>query len=266
MAELQGRGLASTTRTCDPRLRRAVLSSTELQRVGIDGRGRTCTSGFVDRCLDPFGHVDMLWCAPPTGCAPVTSGLTGRCFHWLSYGGLWVRALGLEPSLVRGKGPVPYQSGVTRIGGPGGNRTPSVGRRLVYSQLRPMARPTHCGARWNRPRRRCLCSSQSAGRRTGCPARARPEGIEPPARGFGGRGATMARAQEGMSAHDVVRVWREGRCNSDGERRLTSARRACRYWQIPDVPAATRDRAIGRAGTHRREGSTKLSLGASSQR
>jgi len=36
--------------------------------------------------------------APPTGVAPATSGLTGRCYHWLSYGGL-VRALGLEPSL-----------------------------------------------------------------------------------------------------------------------------------------------------------------------
>ena len=43
--------LAGTTRTCDPRLRRAVLSSTELRRAGVDGRGRTCTSGFVDRCL-----------------------------------------------------------------------------------------------------------------------------------------------------------------------------------------------------------------------
>lgn len=51
--------------------------------------------------------------APPTGLAPATSGLTGRRYHWLSYGGR-VRALGLEPSLVRGKSPVPYQSGVTR--------------------------------------------------------------------------------------------------------------------------------------------------------
>ena len=73
--------------------------------------------------------------------AAATSGLTGRRYPWLSNGGT-VRALGLEPSLVRGKGPVPYQSGVARIGGPGRNRTPCVGRRLVYSQLRPMARPT----------------------------------------------------------------------------------------------------------------------------
>ena len=64
-------------------------------------------------------------CAPPAGLAPATSGLTGRRYHWLSYGGMLVRGLGLEPSLVRGKGPMPYQSGVTRIGGPGGNRTPN---------------------------------------------------------------------------------------------------------------------------------------------
>ena len=48
-----------------------------------------------------------------------------------------VRALGLEPSLVRGKGPVPYQSGVTRIGGPGGNRTPSVGKTAGLQPAAP---------------------------------------------------------------------------------------------------------------------------------
>jgi hypothetical protein len=58
----------------------------------------------------PFGHVDV---APPTGLAPATSGLTDRHSSSLSYGGS-VRALGLEPSLFRGKSPVPYQSGVTR--------------------------------------------------------------------------------------------------------------------------------------------------------
>ena len=48
-----------------------------------------------------------------------------------------VRALGLEPSLIRGKGPVPYQSGVTRIGGPGGNRTPSVGKTAGLQPAAP---------------------------------------------------------------------------------------------------------------------------------
>ena len=35
-----------------------------------------------------------------------------------------VRALDLEPSLVRGKGPVPYQSGVTRVVGREGIEPP----------------------------------------------------------------------------------------------------------------------------------------------
>ena len=86
--------------------------STELRRVGVDGRTRTCVNRFRRPVPDPFGHVDM---APPTGFAPATSGLTDRRSSWLSYGGS-VRALGLEPSLFRGKSPVPYQSGVTRMG------------------------------------------------------------------------------------------------------------------------------------------------------
>ena len=43
---------------------------------------------------------------------------TGSRSVRLSYGGVCsgsVRALGLEPSLVRGKGPVPYLSGMTRM-------------------------------------------------------------------------------------------------------------------------------------------------------
>ena len=80
----------------------------------------------------------------------MTSGLTGRRYHWLSYGGMLVRALGLEPSLVRGKGPVPYQSGVTRIGGPGGNRTPCVGDGWITASCapwrdRPIAGPGGAG-------------------------------------------------------------------------------------------------------------------------
>ena len=53
-------GLAGTTRTCDPRLRRAVLSSTELRRDGVDGRGRTCILRFRRPVPSPFGHVDKL--------------------------------------------------------------------------------------------------------------------------------------------------------------------------------------------------------------
>src|SRR5579862_738936 len=47
-----------------------------------------------------------------------------------------VRALGIEPSPVRVKGPVPYQTGVARISGPGGNRTPCVG---MTAGLQPTA-------------------------------------------------------------------------------------------------------------------------------
>jgi hypothetical protein len=68
----------------------------------------------------PFGHVDV---APPTGLEPVTFCSTGSCSGRLSYGGV-VRALGLEPSLVRGKSPVPYQSGVTRVVGREGIEPP----------------------------------------------------------------------------------------------------------------------------------------------
>ncbi len=86
--------------------------TTELRRDGVDGRIRTCMNRFRRPVPDPFGHVDV---APPTGFAPATSGLTDRRSPLLSYGGS-VRALGLEPSPFRGKSPVPYQSGVTRMG------------------------------------------------------------------------------------------------------------------------------------------------------
>ena len=52
--------------------------------------------------------------------------LTGRRYHWLSFGGA-VRALGLEPSLVRGKSPVPHRSGVTRLVGREGIEPPVSG-------------------------------------------------------------------------------------------------------------------------------------------
>src|SRR5918998_6659414 len=82
-----------------------------MARSCVDGRGRTCTLRFRRPAPSPFGHVDV---APPTGLEPVTFCSTGSCSGQLSYGGV-VRALGLEPSLVRGKSPVPYLSGVTRI-------------------------------------------------------------------------------------------------------------------------------------------------------
>ena len=51
-------GLAGTIRTCDPRLRKAVLCSAELRRVGVDGRSRTCNLRIRKPVPCPFGHVD----------------------------------------------------------------------------------------------------------------------------------------------------------------------------------------------------------------
>jgi hypothetical protein len=125
----------------------------------------------------------------------VTSGLTGRCYHSLSYDGT-VRALGLEPSLIQGKSPMPYQSGVARQVGREGIEPPVSERRLVYSQLRPMARPTQSrGQVVPTPTNDAYAVVKE--RLSGPDARlARSEGVEPPADGFGDRGATMARAQE----------------------------------------------------------------------
>jgi hypothetical protein len=143
-------GLAGTTRTCGLRLRRAALSPLSYGELvlllgfsRVDGRSRTC----ILRLRTPASSsVRPRRQAPPAGLAPATSGLTGRRFHWLSYGGR-VRALGLEPSLVRGKSPVPYQSGVTRIGGPGRNRTSCVGKTAGLRPAAPHGASDPCGAR-----------------------------------------------------------------------------------------------------------------------
>ena len=171
LTELQGLGLAGTTRTCDPRLRRAVLSSTELRRAVASTAGvEPAPSGFVDRRLLHSTTSTRRCCAPPTGLAPATSGLTGRRYHWLSYGGM-VRALGLEPSLVRGKSPVPYQSGVTRRVGREGIEPPVSEDGWSTASCTPWRVRPVFGARWRWPRRRCLCSCQCAGVPTGCRAR-----------------------------------------------------------------------------------------------
>ena len=55
------RCLAGTTRTCDPRLRRAVLSSTELRRAGASTAGlEPALTGFVDRGPLQLDDVDMV--------------------------------------------------------------------------------------------------------------------------------------------------------------------------------------------------------------
>ena len=59
-----------------------------------------------------------------------------------------VRALGLEPSLFRGKSPVPHQLGVTREVGREGIEPPMSDDRWFTARCAAMARPTHAGPVW----------------------------------------------------------------------------------------------------------------------
>ena len=110
-----------------------------------------------------------------------------------------VRAPGLEPGLVRGKSPVPYQSGVTRLGVGREGIEPPVSIDGCFTDScapwrdRPMIAGTGCGADSDDddfPMRlsRCGWPNWMPG------ALAGPEGVEPSAGGFGDRGATLARA------------------------------------------------------------------------
>jgi hypothetical protein len=65
-----------------------------------------------------------------------------------------------------------------------------------------------------------------------------------------------------VGAQDVVRVSGVERWSSGANDRATSGRRARRYWQVPNVPAAAHDRAVGRVGTRTRRNSTRMNLGA----
>ena len=100
--------------------RSAPLSYGEL--IGVDGRGRTCTLRFRKPAPSPFGHVDM---RAVDGTRTRILRRDGPALEPVELR-QHVRALGLEPSLVPVKSRVPYPSGVTRVGGSGGNRTPCV--------------------------------------------------------------------------------------------------------------------------------------------
>ncbi len=226
--------------------------------LSVDGRGRTCTLRFRRPAPSPFGHVDV---APPTGLEPVTFCSTGSCSGRLSYSG-GVRALGLEPSLVRGKSPVPYLSGVTRVVGREGIEPPvsedgwSTASCAPWRD-RPMSKPGGAGldddvsavvkvlmaglvAR--RPSRLGRC--RTPGRRCWRPRR--HHWLEP----------------KRKCAHDVVRVMRRSAEDQTGSVGATSARRACQHWQAPVVPADPHDRGIGRVCTRARRSSTGIDPGA----
>ena len=95
--------------------------STELRRDGVDGRGRTCTLRLRRPVPSPLGHVDVSAADGIRTRDLDRDGVAGT--SRLPYSSV-VRALGVEPSLVRGKSPVPYLSGVTRVG----HSEPMVGR------------------------------------------------------------------------------------------------------------------------------------------
>lgn len=69
-AELRGRGLAGTIRTCGLHLRRVALYPAELRRDGVPTRGRTLTFGFVGRrgihsTIETWRHMRVLTPRPP---------------------------------------------------------------------------------------------------------------------------------------------------------------------------------------------------------
>ena len=113
----------------------------------------------------------------------------------LSYGGL-VRALGLEPSLVRGKSPVPHLSGVTRAVGREGIEPPvSEGGWSTAGcapwRDRPMSKPGGAGLDDDVSAVVKVLVSRSVARRVETGS----GGVEPPDAGFGDRDTTVTRAQ-----------------------------------------------------------------------
>ena len=227
--------------------------------MSVDGRGRTCTLRFRRPVPSPFGHVDV---APPTGLEPVTFCSTDSCSGRLSYGGV-VRALGLEPSLVRGKSPVPYLSGVTRVVGREGIEPPLCRKTAGLQPAAPHGATDPCRSQvalasttMSLQLSRCWCPDWLPGA-----FEAGSEGVEPPVVGFGDRDTAVARAQV-KCAHDAVRVMRRSAEDQTESVGATNARRACRHWQAPVVPADPHDRGIGRVCTRARRSSTGIDPGA----
>ena len=187
----------------------------------------------------------------PTGLAPATSGLTDRCSPSLSYGGS-VRALGLEPSLFRGKSPVPYQSGVTRVrvGARRARRPVFPGPRGAVPGTMPLQLSRSRCSDWGSAAR-TPGWSRTSGRRCWRPRRHRD---------------SSAGERWGTDAHDVVRAVCGRSADGCSENAATiGAGRAYRV-RYPDGPASPRARGLGRARTRARRRSTGLCPGAVSRR
>ena len=178
-----------------------------------------------------------------------------------------MRALGLEPSLVRGKSPVPYQSGVTRVVGREGIEPPMSDDGWFTASCAAMARPTHARSVWQ-PTATCDASVVVKVLLAALDARrveAGSEGVEPSARGVGDRSATTGSSPSENDAHDVVRVMK---CDGDQTMSVvaTSAYRACDLSQLPDSPASIPYGVVARVGTRARRSSTRMVLGVSVRR
>lgn len=117
-----------------------------------------------------------------------------------------MRALGLEPSLIRGKSPVPYLSGVTRVVGREGIEPPvsedgwSTASCAPWRD-RPISRPGGAGLDDDVSAVVNVLVSRLVAGRVG----AGSEGVELSVVGVGDRDTAVARAQGGQLAHDVVR-------------------------------------------------------------
>jgi len=213
----------------------------------------------------PFGHVDV---APPTGLEPVTFCSTGSCSGRLSYGGIAlramrssVRALGLEPSLVRGKSPVPDLSGVTRVVGREGIEPPvsedgwSTASCAPWRD-RPMSKPGGAGLDDDVSAVVKVLMAGLVARRASRLGRCRTPG----------RRCWRPRRHHWLEPKGKARMTLCACCGGALKIRrrvgATSARRACRHWQAPVVPADPHDRGIGRVCTRARRSSTGMNPGA----
>ena len=149
-----------------------------------------------------------------------------------------MRALGLEPSVVRGKSPVPYQSGVTRAVGREGIEPPlsedgwSTASCAPWRD-RPMTGPGGAGPDDDASAVvKVVVSRLVAGR-----VEAGSEGVEPSAIGFGSRGTTVAQAQ--------VESARMTLCAMAGEALASSTRIAAAYQRTTGLPVLAESRRPG---------------------